>query len=229
VSWDLYYVATQGRTLDSTAASEYLANLPHCTVQPTAGGGFQAWYEHPDTRVYWNCTYGPPSSDYEPPFDPEKPLPAEFVDAGLSFNRNFMRPQYFGLEAIPFAANIARDLGLKVYDPQDDSEVAEADVSRLTASWMKGNEWASRGQPDARYMDADLAMEMWRYDSRLAEVQSALDALGTSAVVPKIMPLAKRGSKTVLRAIGWSRAPKEKVRNKPCDLERSLQSLRAVA
>jgi hypothetical protein len=134
VSHDLYYVASAERKFDPNEASTYLSNVPHCKVQPNSGGGYQAWYEHPDTGVYWVCEYAPPSTDYESALDPEMALLAGVVDTGLSFNVNYLRPRYFGLESMPFAAAIARDLNLQVYDPQDgDGTIAGADADMLTA------------------------------------------------------------------------------------------------
>lgn len=215
MSYDLFYVAPADRRFDPGEAARYLSTLPHCKVNPHDDGGFQAFYEHPDTGVYWSCAYEPPSTEYESSFDPEKPLPDGVVDTGLAFNLNFARPRYFGLEAMPFAAAIGRDLGLQVYDPQDDSQAAEPDAAKLSASWTRNNAWASRELKDVKHLDAGLAMEMWKYNAQLASVQAAIEARGTGEVVPTIRPVVKRGSNQVLRATMWGAG--FKVAFPPCD------------
>jgi hypothetical protein len=220
VSYDLYYVAPADTRFDPSEAAHYLSALPHCTVNSLKDGGLQALYEHPDTGVYWSCAYGPPSTEYESPFDPEKPLPDGVVDTGLAFNLNFARPRYFGLEAMPFAAAIGRDLSLQVYDPQDDCQAADPDAAKLTASWTRNNEWASRDLPDAKHLDAGLSVEMWKYNAQVANVQAAFEALGTGEVVPTIRPVVKRGSSQVLRAVMWGAG--FKVAFPPCDAVMTL-------
>jgi hypothetical protein len=215
VSHDLIYIAHESRNFKPDEAREYLAKIPHCEVRPTEAGGFQGWYENKNSGVYWSCAWHQPSDEFESPNDPEAPLGDGVADTGLAFNLNFMRPSYFGLEAMPYAAAIARDLRLLVYDPQDDARAAEPDVEKLTASWMKGNEWAARGMDNPKYMDSESALSMWRYNSHLEEAQKEFDAQGVDVFVPTIMPLLARGSDVVRRNVVWG-AP-VRLAFPPCD------------
>jgi hypothetical protein len=203
MSYDLYYVGSDGEQFDAQAARRYLELVTHCTVSDTAGGGFQGWYQNPDTGVYWSCAYAPPSTDEESLFAADENL-AGAVETGLAFNLNFGRPQYFGLEAMPYAARIGRDLALRVYDPQDDCKVAEPNEEKLVGSWIQNNERASSRLEASKHMDRRDALAMWRYNSNHTAAQTHLDSIAVDALVPVIFPFTKRGTDKVFRVVLWA-------------------------
>ncbi|NJK94347.1 MAG: hypothetical protein HC905_04840 [Bacteroidales bacterium] len=79
----------------------------------------QYWYENKETGVYFCFEYNEPEPDDETIEGFEN-----FDNTNWTFNINFLRPQFFGLESFPFVESFVNDLDLLVFNPQangDDS------------------------------------------------------------------------------------------------------------
>src|SRR5690349_4007908 len=103
MSYDLYFLRRpEQAALSREEFSAYFANRPNYTVQ-----GSQAWYANEDTGVYFSFGFGDGSDGVEDePEEDLEPPPDELTSTGLSFNINYFRPHFFGLEAEPELAAV---------------------------------------------------------------------------------------------------------------------------
>ncbi|MGA7187549.1 MAG: hypothetical protein WBY66_03520, partial [Candidatus Acidiferrales bacterium] len=98
----------------------------------------QLWYANPQTGVYFSFNFEAPESPEDAPR-----ITGGYFDSGLSFNLNYNRPSYFGLEALPVVETLAARFALSVFDPQavGDEPKLLTDVrsESLVQSWLKHN------------------------------------------------------------------------------------------
>jgi len=168
----------------------------------------QLWYTNPKTGVYF-------SVDFEaqaPELTEDGPdIPDGYFDSGLSFNLNYNRPTYFGLESMPVVEKLASRFGLSVLNPQEDFDASEsllaADSDILTRSWVRHNQQAIRvmiEQPNSSRplsMSTAAAIYLWRY----AKAQEDLErTCGEGIFVPRLAPVQRKGHTEVGRVIAYT-------------------------
>src|SRR5258706_10854971 len=116
MSYDLFFYQSKGANLSDREIADYL----NTHLVPVNESGNQWLFENKETEVYYSFEKNQPVDESE-----EEDLPesfADFDDTSFSFNLNFMRPCFFGLEAFQFVDRILRDLNLFVLNPQSSSE-----------------------------------------------------------------------------------------------------------
>jgi len=138
-------------------------------------------------------------------------IPDGYFDSGLSFNLNYNRPTYFGLESMPVVEKLASRFGLSVLNPQEDFDASEsllaADSDILTRSWVRHNQQAIRvmiEQPNSSRplsMSTAAAIYLWRY----AKAQEDLErTCGEGIFVPRLAPVQRKGHTEVGRVIAYT-------------------------
>lgn len=108
MSYDLFFYKLKDCKTTDSDIRNYLGER----FQKTENSD-QFWYENKETGVYFSFEYDKPDPDDEPLEGFE-----EYDSTDWMFNINFLRPQFFGLEAFPFVERFINDLDLIVFNPQ---------------------------------------------------------------------------------------------------------------
>ncbi|WP_290798268.1 hypothetical protein [Flavihumibacter sp. UBA7668] len=158
------------------------------------------FYENPDTGVYFYFELSKPDLFNE---NPEESLP-DFEDLHFSFNLNFMRPDFFGMEAFKFVQELITVFDLYILNPQGNAEVPikESETS-LFQSWLNGNKWASIDyfkEIKASYIHPGKSSKVWQYNYNKNKLQKEL---GDVYFVPTIFFLRKKENNEVITLSTW--------------------------
>lgn len=176
MSYDVYFIRRNDGPLGLDQFSTYFSNRPNYEVE-----GTQAWYTNEDTGVYFSFDHTRLEGENE-----------DGVSASVaSFNLNYFRPPFFGLEAAPEITAFVRRFDLIVHDPQvhgmGDGDYSEDGFLR---GWNAGNAVGYRAilsqqgdeaqvhsMPDAKLLAA------WEWNRQRARLQ---ENLGEAVFVPKV-------------------------------------------
>ncbi|HEV8377428.1 MAG TPA: hypothetical protein VGP99_01155 [Tepidisphaeraceae bacterium] len=147
MSYDLYFEAGRGKTLDKKSFQTYFKSRANYQV-----GNGQALYQNEDTGVYFI-------------FD-------EPEDGVVAFNLNFFRPHVFGLEAAPELEQFSKSFATRVADPQGGMEVFSTEA--FLRGWNDGNRFAYRSMMKDQNgpihtWPAKKIREVWEWNYNLAE------------------------------------------------------------
>jgi hypothetical protein len=178
MSYDLYFYKHKDcKTTDSDIRS-YLGER----IQNTENAD-QFWYENKETGVYFSFEYNKSDLDDESLEGFE-----EFDNTNWMFNINFLRPQFFGLEAFPFVGSLINDLDLIVLNPQvgGDETLAKYSDKDLFENWSNINARHSSDffkEYELYYLDLDKSNKSWEFNQNRFALQ---DKLGEMTFVPGI-------------------------------------------
>lgn len=153
--------------------------------------GTQAWYENPDTGVYFS---------FELTLDDEEPLDHEAESTKppwAMFNINFCRPCFFAMEAAIELQAFVERFGKEIEDPQvDGNDTGEYVTHRFVSGWNHGNRFGVRGtlsgptdgQPPVR--PHEELERVWCWNSGRARLQ---EQVGDDVFVPRINYVRRGG------------------------------------
>ncbi len=188
MSFDLYFYKEKGRELPESEVGEYLnANLVEVDEN-----GFQWLFENEDTGVYYTFELNDPEDDPEA-IELYESF-ASFDNTRFSFSLNFIRPNFFGLEAFQFVERFMKDLGLFTLNPQsgiDSENPTIEDCKAYYENWSNTNIQFSSTHFDEFnlvHIPIEKSNNIWAYNSRLKEMQNFL---GDDYFVPSLI-LAKQ-------------------------------------
>lgn len=199
MSYDLYFYKPKGTNLSEKQVANYLTE----NLVPENENGDQWFYKNEDTEVYYSFDQN------EPEDDPESiELYEHFKDfdnTHFSFNLNFMRPGFFGLEAFQFIEQFTKDLNLSVLNPQSASEYPyKPTKEELFDNWNKTNLQASSDHFDklqSCYISAVKSNEIWDYNFNRRRLQNEL---GNQYFVPKIFFFKTKQTNEVITVTSWT-------------------------
>lgn len=178
MSYDLYFYKHKDcKTTDSDIRS-YLGERFQNTKNVD-----QFWYENKETGVYFSFEYNKLDLDDDPLEGFEG-----FDNTNWMFNINFLRPQFFGLEAFPFVGGLINDLDLIVLNPQvgGDETLAKYSDRDLFENWSNINARHSSDffkEYELYYLDLDKSNKSWEFNQNRLALQ---DKLGEMTFVPGI-------------------------------------------
>lgn len=114
MSYDLYFYKKKNSELLEKDIRDYLRTE---LTEPNEQNN-QWWFDNEDTGVYFcfEATDAEDSDDYKELFESF----SEFDNMGFLFNLNFIRPEFFGLEAFLFVEKFIEDLDLYVLNTQSE-------------------------------------------------------------------------------------------------------------
>jgi hypothetical protein len=149
----------------------------------TNAGGFQLWYENPETGVSFSLAQAHPP--------PPNAMTHQLAPAYLAFNMNFVRPRFFALEAAPILVDLVTRLGYVVYDPQSGG-VGTPTEANIIDGWARGNQQGvgatrAMGQRPP-YMDVRSADAFWRYRFDFTCIK---EEVSSDAMVPQLVAVAR--------------------------------------
>lgn len=178
MSYDLYFYKHKDCKTTDSDIRNYLGER----FQNTENAD-QFWYENEETGVYFSFEYNKPDLDDEPLEGFEG-----FDNTNWMFNINFLRPQFFGLEAFPFVGGLINDLDLIVLNPQvgGDDTLAKYSDKDLFENWSHINARHSSDffkEYELYYLDLDKSNKSWEFNLNRLALQ---EKLGEMTFVPGI-------------------------------------------
>jgi hypothetical protein len=195
MSYDLYFARRDGGALPGDAFAAHFRDRPGYTLRPG-----QAWYTDEDTGVYFAFDRtSNVSDDDDATHDLSFPVVA-------SFNLNYFRPPFFGLEAAAEVAAFVAAFDLVVDDPQMHGmgRGAFSEEGFLTG-WNAGNRFAyaaivaQHGASTTFHALPEAALlATWEWNRRRRDLQATV---GTGAFVPRISCFDIEGE--LLRGAVW--------------------------
>lgn len=185
MSYDLFF---RGAKLTESQFSAYFSARPNYQMNPR-----RAYYENEDTGVHFSFEFDRDEDDEDgqDAGEPEGGWP----DA--SFNLNFFRPHFFGLEAEPEVRAFVEHFDLQVSDGRTAGMGDESySPDGFLRGWNKGNEFAYQAflkMEDGPELVASLPTaelnSIWRWNYAHKQYQ---EKLGERVFVPRIMFLRIR-------------------------------------
>lgn len=200
MSYDLYFYKRKGPQLSENEIGDYLTN----NLTPVNENGNQWVFENEDTEVYFILDHN------EPEDDPETIEMFEnfndFDNTHFTFNLNFLRPNFFGLEAFQFVEKFMTDLDLFVIDTQsvDPDNPRKIPASEMLATWSKTNLAFSADKFDEfgfTYIPIEQSDDTWFYNFHK---QSMQDRLGDGYYVPKVFLMKTKVGNTAITLTTWT-------------------------
>lgn len=199
MSYDLYFYKPKGANISETQIANYLTD----NLTPPNEDNNEWFYENKDTGVYFSLNQNEPETDPESIelYDSFQ----DFDNIHFSFNLNFMRPCFFGLEAFQLIEKFMKDLNLSVLDPQSNSENPyKPTKEELFDNWNKTNLRACADHFDkfhCCYLDVNKSNEIWNYNFNKKRLQTKL---GEQYFVPKIFFLRTKKTNEVIAVSTWT-------------------------
>ncbi len=190
MSFDLYFYTRKECKVDPTEIEAYL--LKNGCVREDE---FPQWvYENDDTNVYFVFERQPENDDPEDIeiFESFN----EFDNTGLTFNLNFIRPNFFGLEAFPYVERFMKEFGLYALNLQSKSDPdnpLRQSAEEYYSDWSKHNlNFSSEYFDDLEllHFPLEISNDYWRYNFHRNELQVLL---GDDYFVPTLI-LAREAS-----------------------------------
>jgi hypothetical protein len=171
MSYDLFFYKQKGGSLSETEIATYLSE----NLGPVNERNNQWFFTNEDTDVYFSIETN------EPENDPESIELFEsfndFDNTHFSFNLNFMRPSFFGLEAFQFVEKFITELNLFVLNPQSDFENPYVPTKEdLFENWNITNLNASRDNfcEESYYYPPEESNEVWKFNLLRKNFQNEL-------------------------------------------------------
>ncbi len=178
MSYDLYFYKGKNSPTTNSEIKNYLVEKLN-----NSENSDQYWYQNKETGVYFSFEYNEPDSE-EDEIEGFK----DFDNTNWMFNINFLRPQFFGLEAFPFVENFINDLDLLVFNPQIGG--AETPIkytqNNLFDNWNNINSSNSIeycNEYELFYLELDKSNKSWEFNKSRCALQ---EELGETIFVPGI-------------------------------------------
>lgn len=199
MSYDLDFYKKENSNLTKQDIENYLTeNL----VQPNAENS-QWFFESEDTGVYYSFESDDNSSE------DENEVYDGFEHTEFWFNINFLRPNFFGLEAFNFVDKFVEDMDLYVLNPQSEKDAdhpIKPSKNELYENWSKTNfklskEYLQNDEFEFYSYPLDKSNEIWTYNFNRQNLQ---EKLGEEVFVPKIFLLKRKSDNQIISVSTWS-------------------------
>lgn len=199
MSYDLYFYKPKGKDPSEEQIAKYLSD----NLVPKDESESQWFFENEDTDVYYFIDQNEPNDDPESIelYDSFE----DFDNTNFSFNINYLRPSFFGLEAFEFVEKLITDLDLSVLNPQSDTAGPyKPTKAEMFENWNDTNLWSSAKhfeEGQTCYLPAEQSNAIWNYNINRARIQSAL---GNQYFVPRIFFFKTRKTNEVVTVSSWA-------------------------
>ena len=198
MSYDIYFYKSKGANISETQITNYLTD----NLVSKDENSYQWFYENQDTGLYFSFDQNEPEDDPES-IELCESFP-DFDNTHFSFNLNFMRPSFFGLEAFQFVEQFIKDLDLSILNPQMGSDPSKPTKKELFENWSETNLWASADRFDelgCSYLNTNKANEIWNYNFNKKRLQTKL---GEQYFVPKMFFFKTKKTNEVITVSSWT-------------------------
>lgn len=234
MSFDLFFCRENGERPSDEEIARACAKHPSFKQPEDAPRGF--WiYENEATGVYF--TLEREAWTTEDDEFPELALEPPFVDAEMHANINFVRPSFFGVEAMAVIAALCHDLDLLVLDSQmedDEGRVVPERLSadELTRRWVTHNDLstgaAKRSGIRVHQWSRAQSIEWHRHQTNHQSFEAWMLASDRDVFVPEMMLVVPVGEEaaTVRSMAVWPESIPFVI--PPCDLIAVLRKRKKI-
>lgn len=199
MSYDLYFYKKKGASVTEAQIADYLTT----NLTAVDENNNQWFFENKETEVYYSFEKNEPEDDPESielyeSFE-------EFENTRFSFNLNFIRPSFFGLEAFQFMERFIADLELFVLNPQSEFENPYTpSKDELYDNWNQTNLRSSADYFDeleGTYFPIDKSNEAWEFNFNRDNLQKTL---GEDYFVPRLFFFKTKKDNTAITITTWT-------------------------
>lgn len=196
MSFDLNFYKKPENKVSKSEMDEYLSNISLINSETD-----NQWiYENENTGAYCSFDFYESESDDE---EYEEENFGDLIDVNFSFNINYVRPQFFGMECFDIVESFVDRFDLYVLDPQAEGEPMKYPKGKLLESWMKSNEKISKSyfkEWELKYLDLEKSNYSWKFCYNKEKLQAKL---GEEYFVPNIFYINKNGTETIETLSVW--------------------------
>lgn len=192
MSYDLYFFKTKGSPITDNEIENFLSS----ELVPEENN--QWFFHNSDTEVYFTFE----KTEKENNDDSENF--EDFKDVNISFNLNFLRPSFFGIEAFKFINKLVNDLDLYVFNPQSENDKPyKPNQKELFNNWNNTNLNASSSHFSEQnsYLDIEKSNQIWNYNANRNLIQQKL---GNAYFVPKMFFFKTKENNDVITVSSWT-------------------------
>jgi len=191
LSYDLNFCRGKSCTYNWDDLSEWCLRRSPNFRKPAAT---QVWYENETTGVYFS--FERQDTDW---VKEQAELSKLGALTDLTFNINFLRPTFFGREAMPFVTAVAKEFGLLVSNPQEDEIPLGPDTNALILNYVDHNARAAAAylaQKDSSLivMDAERSAAFFRHNSQYSRL---VDRYKNDYFVPRMFLCRKKSTNEI--------------------------------
>ncbi len=190
MSYDLYFFKSKENQITTNEIENFLS----FNLVPEENN--QWFFHNTDTEVYYTFE----KTENEDNSESFK----NFENLNISFNLNFLRPSFFGIEAFEFVEKLIRDLDLYVFNPQSENEEPyKPTKTELIENWNKTNLTASAGHfhEQTSYLEIEKSNSIWNYNFNRNLIQQNL---GDDYFVPKMFFFKTKENNEVITVSSWT-------------------------
>lgn len=201
MSFDLYFYKRKRLTISETEIGDFLTN----NLTPSNKGGNQWYFENEDTEVYFSFDHNEPEDDPEE-IELFENFP-DFDNTHFTFNINFLRPIFFGIEAFSFVDKFITELDLFVLNPQSNVDAenplkyCEGELFNNWAAINLGQSAEHFKEFDLNYYPLDKSNNFWDFNFKRKAFQ---EQLGNNYFVPGVFYLKRLDTNEIVSVIIWS-------------------------
>ncbi|AOC93510.1 hypothetical protein BB050_00354 [Flavobacterium anhuiense] len=191
MSYDLYFFTSKENPITFEEIENYLS----FNLVPEENN--QWFFHNPDSEVYFTFLKTENDEENTESFQNLK-------DVGISFNLNFLRPSFFGIEAFKFVEKLINDLDLYVFNPQSENEKPYKPTQKeLFDNWNSTNLNASsiHFSDQNTYLEIEKSNQIWSYN---VERNSIQQKLGNGYFVPKMFFFKTKQNNEVVTVSSWT-------------------------
>ena len=201
MSYDLYFVKKAHGSVSETQIRTY---LDQNVVNNASKIDDQWFWNNPDTGVYFSIQYYIHEDDEAIGAAQEAlPLFEGYVNTNFVFNLNYLRPQFFGLEAFGFIAQFIQKNELYIVNPQAGGAPTQPDSDTLFENWNENNMASCINyfdDNDMVYCPAEVSNTVWAYNYGIKSIRNKLDI---KLAVPKVIFYKKLEEQEIIRVAHW--------------------------
>lgn len=200
MSYDLYFYSSNESDIKKEDIQLYLTtNLVEPNNEKT-----QWFFENKDTDVYYYFELNDPKTDPES-IELFESFPSH-KNTDFSFHLNFLRPDFFGLEAFMFVDKFLKDLDLFVLNPQgsNSEEPYEPGINELYDQWSKVNLEVSAdnyAEANGAYMPIEKSNAAWQYNVKRQQMQQEA---GNEYFVPRVFFRRAKNTNDAVTVSTWT-------------------------
>lgn len=201
MSYDLYFYKRKDQQLSEKEFCRYFENNYLIDAKEDAS----EWlYANDDTEVYFYICHNEVEED--PEYIEMYDNFSDFDNTYYTFTLNYLRPNFFGIEAFNFIEKFISDLDLFVLDPQssDPDKPRKISANEMFAIWSKTNLFFSAekfNDFDFIYLPIDKSDELWNYNYNRKILQ---EKLGDDYFVPKIYIMKTTSGNKAITVSTWT-------------------------
>lgn len=195
MSYDLYFYKKKASTISEEDIKVYLNKYLQSTNENT-----NQWFiEDENTEVYFSFDLNDPNDDDE--------VFEDYIYTHLTFNLNFLRPDFFGVHAFKYVDQLINDLDFCVINPQSNIQIDLPEQplpGGLHQNWSTINATHSARyakEYELEYLPLEKSNDIYFFNLNRSKIQ---ESLGEGYFVPRLIFLLTKVDKRIVTLCIWA-------------------------